>query len=262
VETRVLGSGEDAADFATQAADRRATALGMAGGDGSLGAIAAVAHERDLPFVCIPFGTRNHFARDAGIDRDDPIVALQAFSGQERRIDIGAVGDRFFLNNVSLGLYASFVNDPSRQTRNRLLALLRMAPAALGRSGKPLELSFDIEGRRETRSALIVLVANNGYELETLAELGERQGLDSGLLHAYVVEAGSRRALLALLGHAAIGRATRAESLVERTATAFRIEASRPRVHAALDGESVLLNSPLDFEIRPRGLRLLLPGSP
>jgi diacylglycerol kinase family enzyme len=260
VETHVLGSGDDAADLATHAADRGATTLGMAGGDGSLGAIAAVAHERDLPFVCIPFGTRNHFARDAGIDRD-PIGALRAFFGEERRIDIGAVGDRFFLNNVSLGLYASFVNDPSRQTRNRLLALLRMAPAALGRSRKPLELSFEIEGRRETRSALIVLVANNGYELESLAELGERQSLDSGLLRAYVVEAGSRRALVALLGHAAIGRATRAESLVERSATAFRIVASRPRVHAAIDGEPVMLDSPLEFEIRPRGLRLLLPGS-
>jgi diacylglycerol kinase family enzyme len=256
----VLASDEDAAGVATRAADRGATALGMAGGDGSLGAIAAVAHERDLPFVCIPFGTRNHFARDAGLDRDDPIGALKAFSGQERRIDIGAVGERYFLNNVSLGLYASFVHDPSRQTRNRVLALMRMAPAALGRSRTPLELSFEIEGRRETRSALIVLVANNGYELESLAELGERQSLDSGLLRAYVVEAGTRRALLALLAPAAIGRATSAESLLERTASAFRLEASRPSVHAAIDGEPVLLDSPLDFEIRPRGLRLLLPA--
>jgi diacylglycerol kinase family enzyme len=255
----VLATAEDAADLATRAADRGASALGMAGGDGSLGAIAAVAHERDLPFVCVPFGTRNHFARDAGLDQDDPISALQAFSGQERRVDIGAVGEHFFLNNVSLGLYASFVHDPSRQTRNRMLALVRMAPAALGRSRTPLELSFDIEGRRETRSALIVLVANNGYELESLAELGERQSLDSGLLHAYVVEAGSRRALLALLAQVAVGRATSAESLVERTASTFRLEASRPSVHAAIDGEPVLLDSPLDFEIRPRGLRLLVP---
>jgi diacylglycerol kinase family enzyme len=259
VDAHVLGSGEDAADLAAQAAARGATAIGVAGGDGSLGAVAAVAHDRDLPFVCVPFGTRNHFARDAGIDRDDPIGALQAFSGQERSIDIGAVGDRIFLNNVSLGLYASFVHDPSRQTRNRLLALLRMAPAALGRSRRPLALSFDIERRRETRSALVVLVANNDYELETLAELGARKRLDSGLLHAYVVEAGSRRALLALLGHAVLGRATQAESLVERSASAFRLEASRPRVHAAIDGEPVLLESPLEFEVKTRGLRLLLP---
>ena len=256
----MLASGEDAADLATRAADRGATVLGMAGGDGSLAAIAAIAHERDLPFVCIPFGTRNHFAGDAGLDDDDPIGALPAFSGHERRVDIGAVGERFFLNNVSLGLYASFVHDPSRQTRNRILALARMAPAALGRSRTPLELSFDIEGRRETSSALIVLVANNGYELESMAELGERQSLDSGLLHAYVIEAGTRRALLALLAHAAVGRATSAESFVERTASTFRLEASRPSVHAAIDGEPVVLDSPLDFEIRPRGLRLLLPA--
>ena len=50
----------------------------MAGGDGSLAAVAEVAIERDLPFVCIPFGTRNHFARDLGLDRDDPLGALAA----------------------------------------------------------------------------------------------------------------------------------------------------------------------------------------
>ena len=79
----------------------------MAGGDGSLAAVAEVAIEQDVPFVCIPFGTRNHFARDLGLDRDDPLAALAAFDGGvERRVDVGRVGDRLFLNNVSLGLYA------------------------------------------------------------------------------------------------------------------------------------------------------------
>lgn len=232
----------------------------MAGGDGSLAGVAAVALERDLPFVCVPLGTRNHFARDVGVERDDPLGALEAFSGAERRIDVGAVGDRIFLNNVSLGLYASFVNDPDRQTRNRLLALVRMAPAALGRSRTPLRLSFDIEGRRERSSALVVLVSNNRYRIESLAELGERPRLDSGLLHAYVVEAESRGAILGLLAHAAIGRTSDAESLVERSASTFRIEATRPRIHAAIDGEPAVLGSPLDFEIRPRALRVLLPA--
>jgi len=234
----------------------------MAGGDGSLAAVAAVALERDLPFVCIPFGTRNHFARDLGIDRDDLIGALASFQGRERRIDVGAVGERLFLNNVSLGLYASFVHDAERKTRNRLMAFLRIAPAALGRGRSPLDVSFECERRREQRSALVVLVANNDYRIESTADLGERASLDEGLLHAYVIEAVSRRALLALLARAAVGNVDEAEGLVEWAAERFSVEASHARIHAAIDGEPVVLETPLEFAIRPKELRVLLPASP
>jgi len=261
VEVHVLREGEDANEVAGRAAAEGAEALGMAGGDGSLAAVATVAFERDAPFICVPFGTRNHFARDIGLDGDDPIAALAAFHGQERRIDVGVVSEHLFLNNVSLGLYASFVHDPKRKTRNRLVAFLRMIPAALGRNRRPLKLSFEIEGRREEYSALVVLVANNAYRLQSLADLGERASLEEGLLYAYVVEGVSRGALLALLARAAFGGVTRAEGLVERSAKSFRIEGSRPSLHAAIDGEPVVLEAPLEFEIRPRALRVLLPAA-
>jgi diacylglycerol kinase family enzyme len=233
----------------------------MAGGDGSLAAVAVVALERDLSFVCIPFGTRNHFARDLGIDRDDPVGALAAFRGRERRIDVGAVGERLFLNNVSLGLYASFVHDPAPRTRNRLMAFLRMVPAALGRGRSPLDVSFELEGRRERHAALVVLVANNDYRIEGLADLGERARLDEGLLHAYVIEAVSRRALLALLARAAVGNVAEAEGLVEWAAERFSVESSRARIHAAIDGEPVVLETPFEFEVKPGALRVLVPPS-
>jgi diacylglycerol kinase family enzyme len=233
----------------------------MAGGDGSLAPVAAVALERHLPFVPIPFGTRNHFARDVGFNRDDPVAALEAFRGNERSVDVGAVGDRIFLNNVSLGLYASLVHDPHHKTKNRLVALGRILPAALGRSRRPLDLSFEAEGRLERRRALVALIANNRYELETIADLGERGRLDEGLLHAYVIEAAERRTLLALLGRAATGRLNRARGLEERAAPSFRIESDHPRIHAAVDGEAATLETPLQFEVKARGLRVLAPTS-
>jgi diacylglycerol kinase family enzyme len=261
VEVHLLQEGEDPADLARAAAEHGAQALGMAGGDGSLAAVAAVAIERDLPFVCVPFGTRNHFARDVGIDHDDPEAALGAFRGRERRVDVGIVDGRVFLNNVSLGLYASLVHDPRRKTRNRVVAFLRMAPAALGRSRRPLQLSFEIEGGLEHHAALVVLVANNGYRLQNMADLGERATLEEGLLHAYVIEAVSRGSLLGLLARAAVGKAEQAEGLVDWAAERFGLEASRPRIHAAIDGEPVELEPPLQFEIRPRALAVLLPAS-
>ena len=231
----------------------------MAGGDGSLASVAGTAAHDDKPFVCIPFGTRNHFARDLGLDVEDPIAALAAFEGEERRVDIGRAGEHWFVNNVSLGLYASFVHDPTKKTRNRLVALARMLPAALGRSRTPLDLSLEAEGRREHRSALVVLVGNNGYAMRNLSDLGQREHLDEGRLHAYVIEAVSRRALLGLFGRAVAGSIERAEGWSEWAAEHFRLEASRDHLHAAVDGEPVILPAPLDFEVRPRGLRVLLP---
>jgi diacylglycerol kinase family enzyme len=92
-----------------------------------------------------------------------------------------------------------------------------------------------------------------------MSELGERERLDEGLLHAYVVEAASRRTLLRLLLHAARGQAEEGEGLVEWTAERFRVESRRARIHAAIDGEPVVLDSPLEFELRPRALRVLAP---
>jgi diacylglycerol kinase family enzyme len=255
----MLWPGDDAGALAREAVEAGARALGVAGGDGSLAAVAAVALEHDVPFVPVPFGTRNHFARDAGFDPADPVGALVAFGGREHHVDVGVVDGRVFLNNVSLGLYASLVHDPRHRTKNRLVALVRMVPAALGRSRLPLDLSFDLDGRREHHRALLVLVGNNDYDPRTLADLGERARLDEGCLHAYVIEAAARRTLLALLGRAAVGRLGGACGWAEYAAPSFAVESRRPRIHAALDGEPVVLPSRVEFEVRPAALRLLVP---
>jgi diacylglycerol kinase family enzyme len=139
------------------------------------------------------------------------------------------------------------------------MAFLRLVPAALGRARRPLAVSFEIEGRREEHFALAVLVGNNDYRMTSLADLAERERLDEGRLHVYVIEGVDRRRLLALLGQAVLGRLAEAEGWLERAAPAFRIVHARQRVRAALDGDPVVLESPLEFEIRPRALRVLVP---
>src|SRR5256884_3377934 len=131
IDVHVLRDGDDPAALMRTRAG--ADALGIAGGDGSLAPAAQVAIERELPFVCVPFGTRNHFARDLGLDRADPLAALAGFSAEERRIDVGRVGERLFLNNVPLGAYASLVHrrEAHRRPRDPLAgnrALLRTPP--------------------------------------------------------------------------------------------------------------------------------------
>jgi diacylglycerol kinase family enzyme len=109
------------------------------------------------------------------------------------------------------------------------------------------------------RLALVALVANNDYGGDNLAELGTRERLDEGLLHLYVVQAVERWALVALLAKAAWRGSAEAEGLVERASPRLTVESRRERLHAAVDGEPVVLEQPLEFEIRPRALRALVP---
>ncbi len=211
-----------------------AGALGIAGGDGSLAAGASVAIERDLPFVVVPFGTRNHFARDIGLDRDDPIGALDAFGGREERVDVGRLGGRLFLNNVSFGMYAELVHRRRRAALARARAarrtLLQRRPLRLFVDGTPVE-------------AEILLIANNAYQLD-LFNVAERSSVTEGRLHLY----------------AASGWLPR--SWEDRAAERFTIDAEQEEVEAGIDGEPERLVTPLEFSIEPRALRVLLPGAP
>jgi diacylglycerol kinase family enzyme len=233
IETRVLREGEDAAELA-RGAD--ADSLGIAGGDGSLSPVAEVAMERDLPFVCIPFGTRNHFARDLGLDRDDPLAALEAFSGEERRIDIARANGELVLNNVTLGLYAQLVHRREHHRRRRdVFARLRALLLLARGRGREQELTID----GQAISASVVLVANNAYELE-LFDLGARERLDEGILHLYVAHG------------------WRPRTWEERAGTEFTLESAKS-LRAAKDGEPTQLASPARFAIEPQALRVLVP---
>jgi diacylglycerol kinase family enzyme len=226
VETHVLRDGEDPAAVA-RASD--AEQLGIAGGDGSLAAVAAVALERDVPFVCIPFGTRNHFARDLGLDRNDPLGALRAFRGRERRIDIGRAAGRAFLNNVSLGVYARLVHRREHHRRRRETFARLRAWAVLVTHRTPLGITID----GEPIESRIALVANNAYSVD-FPTIGARERLDEGRLHLY------------LPGD-------------ERSGERFVVDAAAGRIEAAVDGEPEMLATPVEFRVEPRALRVLVP---
>jgi diacylglycerol kinase family enzyme len=226
IRTHVLAPDDDPGALAREA---DAGALGIAGGDGSLAPVAEVALERDLPFACI-----------LGLDRDDPIAALDALAdGEERRIDVGRANDRLFLNNVSLGTYARLVHRRERQRRRREAFARLRALAIVATHREPIGITVDGEPLR----ARVVLVSNNAYTLEVLS-VGERERLDEGVLHLY-----APRGLLR-------------SSWEERSSERFTIGTRAGRLHAAVDGEPELLETPIEFRIEPRALRVLLPRRP
>jgi diacylglycerol kinase family enzyme len=230
IETHVLRAGDAPEELARAS---KADVVGMAGGDGSLAPVAEVALERDAAFVCIPFGTRNHFAHDLGLDRNDPIGALRAFdTGTERRIDVGRADERLFLNNVSLGVYARLVHRREAHRRRRQAFARVRAWAILLTHRHPLGVTID----GEAIESRLVLVANNAYVLE-LPSLGERERLDEGKLHLYSPGAEPS----------------------ERVGERFVVDAAAGRLEAAVDGEPDVLETPTEFRVEPRALRVLVP---
>jgi diacylglycerol kinase family enzyme len=240
IEVIVLSPGQNLAALVDDAVTRGADALGMAGGDGSLAIVAAEAQEHGLPFVCIPAGTRNHFALDVGVERHDLVGALDAFTdGVERRIDVAEVNGRLFLNNVSLGIYGDAVQSP-RYRDAKVRTLLETARAVLGPSRAAPELHLVDESGREYSHPAVVLISNNPYALDRPLVTGTRPTLNSGRLGIVVLDEprdagrGPERAW---------------------SATSLEIDAPQP-VHAGVDGEAVDLSPPLKLVSRPAALRV------
>jgi diacylglycerol kinase family enzyme len=234
-----LHPGSDLATLVDEALARGADALGMAGGDGSLAVVAAAARAHRLPFVCLPAGTRNHFALDLGIDREDLVGSLGAFTdGMERLIDVADVNGRMFLNNVSLGIYGDAVQQPAyRDAKAR--ALVETAAAVLGPSGAAADLELVDDRGRLYRHPAVVLVSNNPYALSPPPVAGTRPALDSGMLGVVVLDPPG------------LGRSP------GRVWTAKRLEVRAPRsLHAGIDGEAVELVPPLEFATTPAALRV------
>jgi len=239
IEAVILAPGQDLAALAREAVASGADVLGMAGGDGSLAVVAAAAAAHGIPFVCVPAGTRNHFALDVGVDRHDPVGALDAFTeGVERQIDAAEVNGRMFLNNVSLGIYGDAVRSPSYRDA-KVRTLLETAAEVMGPGAEAPALDLTDDLGHEHRHPAIVLVSNNPYALDRPLVRGTRPALDSGQLGIVVLDAPGD-----------------SPHIPGRAWSTPRLEINAPApVHAGIDGEAVDLEPPLRFASRPASLR-------
>jgi diacylglycerol kinase family enzyme len=257
IEAVIMHSGDDFQGLARDAVARGADALGAAGGDGTQALVAEVAMEHDLPFVCVPAGTRNHFALDLGVDRDDCVGALDGFTeGVERRVDLARVNDRLFVNNVSLGVYAKIVQSDEYRD-DKLGTVARMLPELLGPDCEPFDLEFDGPGGNTHESADLILVSNNVYNLDRIAGFGTRPRLDEAVLGVTVVEVRNAADLAELVALQTTGGVSRFRGWRQWTTPEFEVR-SRVSVEAGVDGEGLQLDAPLRFTVMPGALRVRL----
>ncbi|MFC8985561.1 diacylglycerol/lipid kinase family protein [Streptomyces sp. NPDC057115] len=248
----LLDGGEDVTALARRAVTEGADLLAVAGGDGTQALVAEVAAGHDLPFLVIPAGTRNHFALDLGLDRDDPAAALDGLTdGVELRVDLGYAADRVFVNNASFGTYGFVVTDPTyRGAKSR--TTLRTLPGLLTGEGAPtLRARADgvsVDGLRA------LLVSNNPYgRVVDAARPGRRERLDSGLLGVVCVRVGNTAQAARLV------RGARSGGLVRVNAGEVVVEGDTATLPVGIDGEHVELPSPVVCRSAPGALRVRVP---
>jgi diacylglycerol kinase family enzyme len=252
-EVFLFGGSEpvDVAEVARQAVADGADLLGVAGGDGTQALVAGIAAEHDLPFVVISAGTRNHFALDLGLDREDPSTCLNALSdGVEVRVDLGVINGQTFVNNASFGAYAEIVQSPAYRDDKRNTTLDLLPDMLGGHSGA--QLSAQADGMQIDRPQAL-LVANNPYGMGDIAGLGRRTRLDRGILGVVGVTVSSAGQAAGLL------RGRRAAGLMVLTTKQIKVTADTPQIPVGVDGESIMMSTPVICTISPGALRVWVP---
>jgi diacylglycerol kinase family enzyme len=249
----------DVAAIVRAAVDRGADLLGVAGGDGTQALVAGICAEHDLPLLVISAGTRNHFALDLGLDRDDPSTCLAALTdGEEVRVDLGLIGDRPFVNNASFGAYAEIVQSPEyRDNKNK--TILAMLPDLLDpNQGSRLTVRT---GARTLTDQQAILISNNPYGSGRLRDMGRRERIDQGVLGIVAGHIASAGEAAALLRRAEYRTVT---NLVGDGDVVIDIDRSGEQqgmaeIPVGVDGEALVVPAPVRCSVRPRALRVRLP---
>ena len=249
----------DVAAIVRAAVDRGADLLGVAGGDGTQALVAGVAADLDVPLMVISAGTRNHFALDLGLDRDDPSTCLAALTdGEEVRVDLGLIGDRPFVNNASFGAYAEIVQSPEyRDNKNK--TILAMLPDLLDpNQGSRLTVRT---GARTLTDQQAILISNNPYGSGRLRDMGRRERIDQGVLGIVAGHIASAGEAAALLRRAEYRTVT---NLVGDGDVVIDIDRSGEQqgmaeIPVGVDGEALVVPAPVRCSVRPRALRVRLP---
>ncbi|GAA4335915.1 hypothetical protein GCM10023086_68850 [Streptomyces venetus] len=242
---------QDVTELARAAVADGADLLGVAGGDGTQALVAAVAAEHGLPFLVISAGTRNHFAMDLGLDRDDPSTCLDALTdGVELRVDLGFADDRPFVNNASFGVYGAVVQSPGYR-EDKVGAALERLPELLTRQSGP-RLTATADGTTVTDPQAI-LVSNNPYRMDDPFGFGRRERLNSGKLGVLALRVDSAVEAAELL------LSPRPEGLTVLTAQHVVVQGDEANLEVGLDGEALTLPAPVHCRIARRALRVRVP---
>jgi len=266
---------DDLARVATQAAAAalaRGTAVVAVGGDGSLGTVAQAAHAAGCPMGVIPYGTFNYFARTHGIPTEPAAAARQLLDARPRPVQVGAINDRVFLVNASLGVYPELLQDreayKARFGRSRWVAFVAGC-ATLLRAQRRLRLHIETGSTVRDVQTLTLFVGNNRLQLQQFGAepadtLAGTPG--DGCLAALMLRPIGTLSMLGLMLHGAMGRLGEAAGVESFEFTHMvvkpRLAPGRREVVVAFDGEVARMRAPIEIRVLDKPLYLLQAPDP
>jgi diacylglycerol kinase family enzyme len=260
-EIELARGGDEIAAAVGNAIARRAPLIVAGGGDGTVSTVAAALVDTGIVFGVLPLGTLNHFARDLGIPIDLADAVAVLARGEAVPVDVGEVNGRIFVNNSGLGLYPDIVRDRERQQkrlrRGKWPAFVWATLSALRRYPF-LVVALVVDGKEVLRKTPFVFIGNNEYRMEGFA-IGERSGMEGGLLSLYVAQRPGRWRLLQLALRALTGRLRQARDFDATLAADIVVQSKRKRLRVATDGEVTAMTPPLHYRIRPASLIVMRP---
>jgi diacylglycerol kinase family enzyme len=257
VFTPTSGAAADEAARAALAAGGRAVVA--AGGDGTARTVASAVVGSQTPFGILPLGTLNHFAKDLRIPIDMAKAVQVIAAGRTMQVDVGDVNDRMFLNNSSIGIYPNIVveREQLRTQGYRKWTAFAVAAARLMRRYRGVMVRVNRDGRSQTTRTPFLFVGNNEYQIDGI-KMGGRARLDGGELFACLAPRIHTRHLPALFARALVGRA--GPNVLE-TFSAGELHVVTPharRIRVSMDGEVVVLSTPLVYRARRRALTVFV----
>jgi diacylglycerol kinase family enzyme len=263
IQARIIsfGSGEDAVNAARSAVKDGADAVVAAGGDGTVSTVAAALVSSETPLGVLPLGTLNHFAKDLGMPLGLEEAVRIIAARRTVKVDVGEVNDRTFLNNSSIGIYPDVVigREELRRQGYRKWTAFAIATATILRNYRGLVVRITVDHATEIARTPFLVVGNNEYQADGI-HLGARSRLDGGHLSAYLAPRVHARELPKMLAWALSGRARKNHTFESFVARELRVETPRHRrLRVALDGEVVVMQTPLHYLVRPLALRVIVP---
>ncbi len=231
-----------------------------AGGDGTVSSVASMVVDTEKTLGVLPLGTLNHFARDMRIPSDLEAAAQTIIAGHTTEVDVAEVNNRVFLNNSSLGLYPIIVREREKRQRLGLGKWPAFVWAVIQafRRYPFLDVRLRVNGAFLDRTTPFVFIGNNEYAMESL-NIGLRDRLDRGVLCIYITHRKSRLGLIALALRAIFGRLRDDKDFLALCSDQVKIETAHKRLRVAFDGEIDVMQLPLNYQVRHRALRVIVP---
>jgi diacylglycerol kinase family enzyme len=261
VNIHLANSGEEVSALAERAASGDCEIIVGGGGDGTLALVAQAISSTQKKFGILPLGTLNHFSKDLAIPQDIAAAVKVIARGETKKVDLGEVNGRIFINNSSIGLYPRIVRhrevQQERLGRGKWYDAFLAAVRVFRRSPFYL-VRFRFGERSFLRKIPFVFVGNNLYEMD-LYNIGSRQSLDNGVLSVYFLHRGGRWGVLELLFRTLIGRLKQWRDFEGMETEEITIDTRKKKIMVALDGEVVIMETPLEYRIVPKALTVIAP---